>query len=81
MQNKKRKKANQFSMMKKNICIALLCCCQFALITAQEIKKTNFQNSGNPIIEGWYADPEGVILNNVYCIFQHIQPSTKPRFC
>jgi beta-xylosidase len=25
--------------------------------------------SGNPVIEGWYADPEGIILNNGYWIF------------
>ena len=55
--------------MKKIICIALLCCCQFTLLTAQEIKKTNSQHSGNPIIEGWYADPEGVIFNDQYWIF------------
>ncbi|MDO8994994.1 MAG: hypothetical protein Q7U77_00040, partial [Sediminibacterium sp.] len=55
--------------MKKNICIVLLCCCQFAPLSAQEIKTSNLQKSGNPIIEGWYADPEGVILNNQYWIF------------
>lgn len=25
--------------------------------------------SGNPVIKGWYADPEGLILNNEYWIF------------
>ena len=25
--------------------------------------------SGNPVIEGWYADPEGIILNNEFWIF------------
>jgi beta-xylosidase len=25
--------------------------------------------SGNPILKGWYADPEGIILNNQYWIF------------
>jgi hypothetical protein len=25
--------------------------------------------SGNPIFEGWYADPEGVILNREFWIF------------
>ena len=69
LQNKQRKKANQISTMKKIICIALLWGWQFASLSAQEIKKKNPQKSGNPIIEGWYADPEGVILNNQYWIF------------
>lgn len=25
--------------------------------------------SGNPLFEGWYADPEGIILNDEYWIF------------
>jgi len=25
--------------------------------------------AGNPVIKGWYADPEGLILNNEYWIF------------
>ena len=27
------------------------------------------QKSGNPLFKGWYADPEGVVLNNQYWIF------------
>jgi beta-xylosidase len=27
------------------------------------------QYSGNPVFEGWYADPEGIILNDEYWIF------------
>lgn len=27
------------------------------------------QSSGNPIIPGWYADPEGAVLNNEYWVF------------
>jgi len=34
-------------------------------VLAQAPKKT----SGNPIFEGWYADPEAVILNKEYWIF------------
>jgi len=69
LRNKKRKKANQYSVMKKIICFVLLCTLSFATIAAQETKRNNNQKSGNPIIEGWYADPEGVILNNQYWIF------------
>lgn len=55
--------------MKKIICIVLLFTYTFANIAAQENKASNSQKSGNPIIEGWYADPEGVILNKQYWIF------------
>lgn len=34
-------------------------------LTAQTTKTT----SGNPIVEGWYADPEGVILNKEFWVF------------
>lgn len=34
-------------------------------LTAQTTKTT----SGNPIVEGWYADPEGVILNEEFWVF------------
>lgn len=34
-------------------------------VSAQSPKKT----SGNPIFEGWYADPEAVILNKEYWVF------------
>lgn len=27
------------------------------------------QTAGNPVIEGWYADPEGIIFDNKYWIF------------
>lgn len=31
------------------------------------------QESGNPLFEGWYADPEGVVFDNRYWIFLLIQ--------
>lgn len=34
-------------------------------LTAQTTKTT----AGNPIVEGWYADPEGVILNKEFWVF------------
>ena len=34
-------------------------------LVAQEEKKT----SGNPVFEGWYADPEGVIFGDPYWIY------------
>jgi beta-xylosidase len=32
-------------------------------------KATNTARSGNPVLPGWYADPEGIILQNNYYIF------------
>ena len=32
-------------------------------------KEKRVQYSGNPIFEGWYADPEGIIYDNQYWIF------------
>ena len=39
----------------------------FAQKPRPEMKKKNF--SGNPIFEGWYADPEGTIYNNEYWVY------------
>ena len=44
--------------------IALL---NFTLLTACEHIKE--ESSGNPAIEGWYADPEGVVFNNEFWIY------------
>ena len=34
------------------------------------------KRSGNPIIEGWYADPEGVIFGDTYWVY----PTWSQRF-
>ncbi len=39
----------------------------FAQKPCPEMKKKNL--SGNPIFEGWYADPEGTIYNNEYWVY------------
>ena len=33
------------------------------------LNHTSAQTSGNPILKGWYADPEAVIFNNQYWIY------------
>jgi beta-xylosidase len=33
------------------------------------VAQSKNKQSGNPVIDGWYADPEGVIFNNKYYIF------------
>ena len=35
----------------------------------QNKKDAGKKTAGNPVIEGWYADPEGVIFNNQYWIY------------
>lgn len=42
----------------------------FVMLTLQSCSvKQPVQMSGNPLFEGWYADPEGIILNDEYWIF------------
>ncbi len=43
------------------------------------------KTSGNPILEGWYADPEGIVFDNEYWIYPtysdiYIQPDTLTTF-
>lgn len=55
--------------MKKNFLfltlslVTLLSCNQKAKQNTEEV------TSGNPIVEGWYADPEGIIFDNEYWVF------------
>ncbi|HEU5164085.1 MAG TPA: family 43 glycosylhydrolase, partial [Chitinophagaceae bacterium] len=44
-------------------CLAILFVFFIQALYAQKTK------SHNPVIDGWYADPEGVILDNTYWIF------------
>lgn len=50
--------------MLKNYFLGILCCLIIANVIAQETKTNN-----NPIIEGWYADPEGVVFGNTYWVY------------
>lgn len=36
--------------------------------------------SGNPLFEGWYADPEGIIFGDTYWIIQPTRPRTTNSF-
>ncbi len=58
--------AKQQKMQLKTKLFIILC---FLLFTKTLSAQTTKTNSGNPIFEGWYADPEGVILNNEFWIF------------
>lgn len=39
------------------------------LLMACQVSKKTIPTSGNPIFEGWYADPEGVILDHKFWIY------------
>lgn len=41
----------------------------FIFLLLLAMKHGNTQTSGNPILKGWYADPEAVIFNNQYWIY------------
>lgn len=52
--------------MKRIIC--LLVVVLFVNLHAQDLKE-KAKTSGNPILPGWYADPEGTIFGNEYWIY------------
>ncbi|MBR2442926.1 MAG: family 43 glycosylhydrolase, partial [Rikenellaceae bacterium] len=41
----------------------------FAVATLVATSCTESKRSGNPIFEGWYADPEGVIFGDTYWVY------------
>lgn len=49
--------------MKKNLLLLRIVCFISSIVSAQK----NY--SGNPIIKGWYADPEAAIFNQTYWIY------------
>ena len=57
--------------MKKSIYMLL---CAAALVSCGQPKQqqeavADVATSGNPIFEGWYADPEGIIYGDTYWVF------------
>ena len=57
--------------MKKSIYMLL---CAAALVSCGQPKQqqeavVDVATSGNPIFEGWYADPEGIIYGDTYWVF------------
>ena len=41
----------------------------FAFISNIQAQNKKSERSGNPVFAGWYADPEGIILNNQYWVY------------
>jgi len=39
------------------------------LISSVSTQRLHAQKSGNPVFEGWYADPEGIIIDTKYWIY------------
>ena len=57
--------------MKKSLYVLL---CAAALVSCGQPKQqqkavADVVTSGNPIFEGWYADPEGIIYGDTYWVF------------
>jgi len=56
--------------MKNNLIHILLPFLLFAFTNKLNAQKNKMQGmSGNPVIEGWYADPEGIIFKKLYWIY------------
>lgn len=49
----------------KRVLIIFICCTFTLAIFSQKNKKT----SGNPVFQGWYADPEGIVFGDEYWIY------------
>jgi beta-xylosidase len=52
----------RFCLIFSFIIVAIISC-------APEKKSTEIQLSGNPIFEGWYADPEAIVYGDTYWIY------------
>lgn len=53
--------------MTRKISFSTLICLLFLLSCTN--KKEDVQKSGNPVFEGWYADPEGIIFEDQYWVY------------
>jgi len=59
-----------FNQMKQIIYFAVLCLILFQGCNKKPNHEAQEEKmSGNPVFEGWYADPEGIIFGNEYWIF------------
>ena len=45
----------------------IMCCCSVTLFAQTNTGKK--QTSTNPVFDGWYADPEGVVFGDKYWIY------------
>ena len=68
METRKKSKLNKIE--KKSLYVLL---CAAALVSCGQPKQqqkavADVVTSGNPIFEGWYADPEGIIYGDTYWV-------------
>ncbi|HRG11263.1 MAG TPA: family 43 glycosylhydrolase, partial [Cyclobacteriaceae bacterium] len=52
-------------MMQKLFIVAVAAC----LLSCQTKETAQKEKSGNPVFEGWYADPEGIVFDKTYWIY------------
>ena len=52
-------------MLRSIVCLTVILTIFASPLAAQDTKTT----SGNPVFEGWYADPEGIIFGDTYWIY------------
>lgn len=50
------------------------------LIAQQGAKKKGTKTAGNPVIQGWYADPEGIIFGNRYFLYPTFSAPYEQQF-
>jgi len=53
----------------KNTSYLTVILCLFILFSCHRDRKPAVTEAGNPVFEGWYADPEGIIFGDQYWIF------------
>ncbi len=55
--------------LKKAFSFSILFICFSSLMQAQLTSSGTRGKSGNPVLKGWYADPEGAVFNHEYWIY------------
>ena len=55
--------------MRKKLQLFVFILLSFIATSCNKTKLVEVKTSGNPVFEGWYADPEGIIFDDQYWIF------------
>lgn len=55
--------------MKNNYLLIFACLSIMQACTPKQVNPEQKVTAGNPIIEGWYADPEGIIFDDKYWVY------------
>lgn len=55
--------------MKNNYLLIFACLFAIQACTSKQTNTAEKKMSGNPIFEGWYADPEGIIFDDKYWVY------------